>query len=523
MNTETHSIIGGNYEEAGVATSILKKRLKRIGVDPQIVRRAVIAAYEAEANVAIHARKGRMDIKLDRNRLHVEVTDQGPGIPDIDQAMREGFSTAPVTARELGFGAGMGLPNIRKNSDLFAIESTVGEGTQVRFTVYLDTQHGCHKVGLSVRIVPEFCRECLHCMRSCPTQALRVLGGKPLILEHLCIDCAACIGICGTGALALHAATSLSAPYEDAALIVHPALLVQLGGAVGPQQALAALAEIGFRDVRVTEEWESALRDGVMEYAFEEAKGRPVISPVCPAVVNLVEMRFPSLMENLAPFRSPVEALCEELAGNRIVLSVLCPSMRTAVMSLGVEVNVEMIAPSTLRQELTPLVNRIASEGSDVSKQHDGARGCSHMILQVSGIRHVMNVLERAENGLLGDVRVVEPFACDHGCFGSPLLSEEAFVAAHRWSEAGYVHDTTAKAVRRAVPFCARTGMRLDEDMSKAIEKLSRIDETAKSLPGKDCGMCGAPTCVALAEDIVLGRAAEGLCLHLARSEEKAG
>jgi hypothetical protein len=126
--------------------------------------------------------------------------------------------------------------------------------------------------------------------------------------------------------------------------------------------------------------------------------------------------------------------------------------------------------------------------------------------LEVSGIRHVMRVLEEVENGLLPDVRVLELFACDQGCFGSPLLKEDAFISRHRARSGPAAKE--ARAVRREKPLTARAGLRLDEDMAKAIAKLSEIEKLRRTLPGKDCALCGAPTCDALAEDIILGRTA---------------
>ena len=140
----------------------------------------------------------------------------------------------------------------------------------------------------------------------------------------------------------------------------------------------------------------------------------------------------------------------------------------------------------------------------------------------MSGINHVMAVLEKAENGALGDIHLMEPFACTQGCFGSPFFSEDPFVARHRWVDELGSCDTSARAVQRKAPYSAHAGLRLDDDMSRAIEKLSRIDGIARSLPGRDCGMCGAPTCSAFAEDVVLGRATESACLHLNGNEVEA-
>jgi len=135
--------------------------------------------------------------------------------------------------------------------------------------------------------------------------------------------------------------------------------------------------------------------------------------------------------------------------------------------------------------------------------------------LWVTGIRHVLNVLEAVENGQAGDVQAIEPWACDAGCFGSPLLREDAFLSRHRWTAPRGL-DGAARAIPRARPLAARPGLRLDTDMAKAIQKLAKIDKLKRSLPGSDCAMCGAPTCAALAEDIVLGRASADACVRQA-------
>lgn len=132
-----YPIEGGNFLKAGSASSQLKKILKQLNVDPRIIKRVVVAAYEAEVNVVAHAYKGDIIIDIDTSRICIQLIDEGPGIPDIDRAMQMGFSTASPEVREMGFGAGMGLPNIKSNSDELTITSEVGKGTTVKIINYL--------------------------------------------------------------------------------------------------------------------------------------------------------------------------------------------------------------------------------------------------------------------------------------------------------------------------------------------------------------------------------------------------
>ena len=127
-----YDIRGRRIEEGGEVASSLKKTLKRLGVHPDVVRKASISAYEAEMNVIIYAKEGRISVNIDPGKICMEVEDNGPGIPDIQQAMEPGYSTSPEWVRELGFGAGMGLFNIQNNADTLKISSTVGEGTLLK-------------------------------------------------------------------------------------------------------------------------------------------------------------------------------------------------------------------------------------------------------------------------------------------------------------------------------------------------------------------------------------------------------
>lgn len=511
MTTGTYAIVGGDYMRGGEASRALKECLKEIGAQPDAIRRAMIAAYEAEMNVVIHAHRGNLFFTLDAEQVEVKVSDEGCGIPDITLAMQEGYSTAPPEARELGFGAGMGLPNIRKNTDRFAIESVVGRGTLVGFTIYLKPHEVSASSRNSLRIVAGLCRECLECVRHCPTRAIRVRNGRPEILERLCVDCAVCLGVCRTAALAMSDAGDAPAAKSAAVLILPASFLVQFGPGIGPERVLAALAGLGFQNVQFLDAWEQALHDAVTQYAQEEARGQLAISPACPAVVNLIEVRFPSLLPNLAPFLSPVEAAAAD-AGAAAALVVLCPSQLTALRGPSLPGKVSAISLKSLRDKVLPIaVSR--GEKKKEARRMRAARRTESTVLRVHGIRHVMGVLEAAENGLLNDVRILEAFVCDEGCAGSPLLTENPFVARRRL---GSVSTTTAraKAIRRTAPFAARPGMRLDPDMASAIRKLSQISDLAKSLPGRNCCRCGAPTCLALAEDIALGRATMAACAH---------
>ena len=130
-----YQVYEADFVNAGAASSAIKKTLKQLNINPQIVKRVVVALYEAEVNAIAHAYGGTIYADIEPDKIIVKVVDTGPGIPDIDWAMQEGNSTASPEVRNMGFGAGMGLPNIRKNVDRLDVQSTVGVGTTVEMEV----------------------------------------------------------------------------------------------------------------------------------------------------------------------------------------------------------------------------------------------------------------------------------------------------------------------------------------------------------------------------------------------------
>ncbi len=128
---------GDDFTRAGAASGDVKRNLKTLGISPSVIRNVSIAMYEGEINMVIHAGGGEIDVEITENEIIMTLSDKGPGIENIELAMREGYSTAPDNIRSLGFGAGMGLPNIKKYTDEFSIDTKVGEGTTLNLKVYI--------------------------------------------------------------------------------------------------------------------------------------------------------------------------------------------------------------------------------------------------------------------------------------------------------------------------------------------------------------------------------------------------
>lgn len=132
-----YDIEGGDFSKAGTASSEVKKILKQLNLSPNLIKKIAVAMYEAEVNIVAHAYRGKMFVNIDSDKIKLIFADEGPGIPDIELAMKEGYSTASDEVRQQGFGAGMGLSNIKKNSDQLTINSIVGKGTKVEIITNL--------------------------------------------------------------------------------------------------------------------------------------------------------------------------------------------------------------------------------------------------------------------------------------------------------------------------------------------------------------------------------------------------
>ncbi len=543
MIAASYPIEGGDFDRAGSASRGLKEQLKKVGVEAEIMRRIMIAAYEAEMNVVIHASRGTLWAGLEDGHLDLEVVDEGPGIADMERAMLAGYSTAGQTARDLGFGAGMGLPNIRRASDRFSIDSQPGRGTRVRSTIFLRPARLEDSLSNSLRVVAGRCKGCLACLKACPVGAIRVRERRPEILPS-CIDCTSCIAACPTGALALRdpgRGRPLPVEARAATLVLPLAFLTAFGEALPPEALLAAVRVLGFRAVRFTEEWEAALR-AEAPHTASEAAGKPLLLPLCPPLVNLVCAHFPSLIGNLAPLLSPVEAVRDSFRLEPVTVVPACPGQQSLLEADSRPGRLRLLAPESLLRLLLPLLEHrrarsgAGAEGAPGPAWVGGASGRGGLpaappghprTLRAEGMPHVLRVLEKAEKGLLGDIEVLELTACTRGCFGSPLFPEDPFVAEARHSYSQAPHPSPAggieaAALHRGEPLRPRRGTRLDDDMARAVEKLARIDALTRRLPGRDCGACGAPTCAALAEDIVLGRCGGDACIVPGTGEEEA-
>jgi len=398
----------------------------------------------------------------------------------------------------------------------------------------------------------ERCQGCTHCIRACLTEAIRIRHGKAEVMPHRCVQCGRCIQVCPRGAWEMRSDSLEKVKREGQALaVLDPTVFWQFGGQTSPRAMTEAFLEIGFSAV---EDMGEALRiygAAVSSYLSSSGRPFPAIGSACPAVVQLVQVKYPSLLENLVPIVSPLKIMAGRQKGIGVGNSpkhkhayyiVPCLAQAGAATELrekgkriygaisfthlfnplkGILCRKGTASGTSLEMEPSPSAMKWAAAGGE--SEALGIRGS----LVVDGIPQVANVLELAESGLLGDVPFIEAWACTAGCLGGSLTIQDPFVARYHLLTWVQNHKEKVKEAhggkvpadldrfRLSRPCSPRSGMRLDNNLKVAMEKLRQIDEVVKKLPGIDCGSCGCPNCLALAEDIVQGHAVENNCLYL--------
>ncbi len=415
----------------------------------------------------------------------------------------------------------------------------------------------------SVRLDKSKCIGCTNCIKRCPTEAIRVRDGKAHILEERCIDCGECIRVCPEHAkYAITDTFEMLRKFKYRLAIPAPSLFGQFAGKLSDIEIIATLKMLGFDEVLEVALGADYVSMAYRKYFQRQDVLRPAISSACPALVRLIQVRFPTLIPHIIPIESPMEitaylAKKEFAEKQNIALTEVgvffispCPAKVTAVrqpvasstyvdgiISISEIYGLIIRNHSKLRhfpELLKTSRPRASSGGLRWARPGGESIGFSNNIshVQVQGIDHIIKVLEQVEMGKLRNVDFLELQACPGGCLGGPLTVENPFVARVYLNQ--MANDRTETAGITAEEFQgiedsgalyfnadikARQIMRLDEDIAKALEKVEKVENLTQSLPGLDCGACGSPTCRALAEDIVQGLANRTYCTIELRSD----
>ena len=412
----------------------------------------------------------------------------------------------------------------------------------------------------SVTLDKDACRGCITCVKRCPTEAIRVRDGKAQIIKERCIDCGECIRVCPHHAK--HAVTDpLSAieQFKYKVVLPPPSLFGQYKRQEDLELIRAALHELGFDEVFEVAAAAELVSEATRRMLDRGGPKRPVISSACPAVLRLIRIRFPNLLENVLPLSAPMEvaaSLAREQAVAKtglkpeeigIVFITPCPAKATAIKNpMGTEKsNVDLaVSVSEIYPVLLAAMNKCAKEGTGPDTAQSGRTGLGWgnsggeaaatftvRYLAADGIENVINVLEEMEDDRLSDQDFVELNACPAGCVGGVLNIENPYVAATRMKQLRNYRPVACISLQgedvpaeihwdsevKPIP-----ALILDSQPKHSLKMMRKIDEIESRLYGLDCGSCGAPSCRALAEDIVLGFSTEDACIYLLKDKVEA-
>lgn len=409
----------------------------------------------------------------------------------------------------------------------------------------------------SVTLDSDKCKGCIHCIKRCPTQAIRVRNGKAVILSELCVDCGECIRVCPHHAKkAVYDPFDMIKDYTYKIAMPAPTLYGQINNLDDIDYVLTALKRMGFDHVfevsraaeLVSEATRLKMQEGVLRY--------PIISSACPVVERLIRVRFPELCDHVLPLLSPMETAArmarkeamEEtgLPSEEIGVFFIspCPAKVTDIKRpIGCEKSAVdgALAISEIYPKLISCMNKIdqpeqLARSGLIGVSWAGSGGESAALLDnhylaADGIENVIKVLEEVEDGKLDDVHFIELNACAGGCVGGVLTVENPYVAKTRIqllrkylpvSENHLTDGAVPEEMFWSEPLEEAPVMRLSDNLAESMRMMAEIDRIHGQLPGLDCGSCGAPTCRALAEDIVRGVANENDCVFRLREQVRA-
>lgn len=406
----------------------------------------------------------------------------------------------------------------------------------------------------SVVLQEDRCIGCTSCLKVCPTEAIRLRDGKARIIGEKCIDCGECIRICPNHAKnAVTDKLSILQKYKYKIAIPSLVLYGQFAGKVGINAMLAAIKEIGFDEVYEATVGTEIITKVIREKILKEDKiERPLINSSCPAILRLIQIRFPDLLPNVIDIETPIEITARlakrdaairtglDISEIGVIFITPCTARVTSIRNpLGIEKSYIDAAISmkdiyghivrnlhTVAEEDITLSTRESMEWSIIGGQSK-AIGVENYIA-VDGINEVIKVLEEIETGRLEGLEFFEGMACVGGCIGGPLTIENPYIAKAKLQSLArdlpcmetseeqieqYIKMYESGFIGLTEPIEPRTIMKLDKDISVSMKKMEMIEEILKHLPGLDCGVCGAPTCRAFAEDIVKGENQKSICI----------
>ena len=404
----------------------------------------------------------------------------------------------------------------------------------------------------SVKLHEDRCKGCTNCIKRCPTEAIRVRQGKAIIDDARCVDCGECIRACPNRAKSVVTDSRAElARRKHNVCLVAPSFFGQFRSEVALGQVLASIKSLGFSHVLEVAQAADVVAEAIARYLQSGSVRFPALSTSCPAVVRLVQVRFPDLIDHFVPFDAPMEVAayiardqirqetgcCDEDIG--VFFTTPCPAKMTAVHQPVGQGFSQVTGALSMAEVYADVFKRLTTVTSE-EPVYGSARGLTWAVsggegvaiakdgyLAVDGLQHVTSILEQVELGRLRSVKYIEGQACVGGCVGGVLVVENPFIArvrvarlAQRLNRADSpLLSVPASALALRQTLTPRPFLQLDANIEAALKKLNDLEILVGQLPMLDCGACGAPHCRALAEDIVRGTASLSDCVFVLRQQ----
>lgn len=416
-----------------------------------------------------------------------------------------------------------------------------------------------HTYAHSVFLDAEKCTGCTTCIRHCPTEAIRVRDGHAVIKETRCIDCGECIRTCPQKAKrAVCNKLADMQRFKWKIALPAPALYGQFDNLDDVDCVLGGLLHIGFDDVYEVAQAAELVSAYTRLYLNTEGIKKPIISSACPVVVRLIALRFPSLKENLLQMLPPMEIAARlareraqkqhpELAPDDIGVCFIspCPAKASYVKNGFAGYKSQVDAVVSVSDIYFELIGAMSHTLPETTLSGSGMIGIgwattggeatalfNDRYLAADGIEHIIHVLDQIENGNIPPLEFIELNACTGGCVGGVLNIQDPFIAKARMQTLRRYLPVSQNLLRPDEQYIPADYFfeempeyqpisQLADSMAQSMRMLSDIQTLRGTLPGIDCGACGAPTCRAFAEDVVCGRAAKDGCALLKTKKEE--
>ncbi len=421
----------------------------------------------------------------------------------------------------------------------------------------------------ALKILKEVCIGCTHCMNICPTEAIRVKNGKAELIDNRCVDCGFCYRVCPVNAIIVEQDDfNRIFEYKIRVALVPAVLTGQFPDNITTRQIHSELMELGFTHVYEVEQGVEVLHETMTEYIKKNRDTKPLISAFCPAIVRLIQVKFPALVENLIHLKPPLDISAlyfrrhlvddgHDKNDIGIFYITPCAAKIAAVKSpvgekdspiTGV-INMDFIfnkVYTRIKQGngdscIVPEIINMSARSVLWSLTNGESAHAAGRCMAVDEIHNVINFLEQLENEEMKDIDFLELRACDESCAGGVLTTANRFFTVERLKKRATLsepeHDKKKQGGSKNIihyknrlkqkmhlqPVQPRSMLKLDEDMSEALKKMKRVQEISKCLPEVDCAACGSPNCQSFAEDIVQGYAKLNQCVFVQRIFEKKG